>query len=112
MNFTQCVMSVLKGLMDDQTAAGLLIGLILMNLINQSTLVVYFHRKFISHAGVEAVGILDSGGNGGFYPAAMAAITGIVGEPDTVDGPDNIGIDFGVHFVRAEQGPDTACIGV
>lgn len=87
MNFTQCVIEIDSWLTE------------LRPTIN---LMPCFGWNFVSQAGVEAVSVFDGGSDCRFYPATVAAITGIVGKPDTVDGPDDVIIDFGVHFMGPE----------
>jgi hypothetical protein len=69
--------------------------------------VVHIDRNFISHAGVKAVGIFYGRTNRGLDPAAVAAVAGVVGKPDAMDGPDDIVIYIAVHFVGPEQGANS-----
>jgi hypothetical protein len=67
-------------------------------------------RDLVSHTGVEAVGVFNGRTEGGFDPAPVAPVAGVVGEPDAVNGADDIVIDIGVHLMGPEEGADAACI--
>src|SRR2546421_6312374 len=63
---------------------------------------------FVSHAGVDGVGVLDRGFQRAFHPATVPAIAGVVGEPDPIYRADHVVIETLAHLERAEQRPNTA----
>lgn len=69
-------------------------------------------RNFISHAGVETIGVFHCCADGCFDPAAVAAVAGVVGEPNTMNGSNNIIINPAVHFVGSEEWTDAAGVFV
>lgn len=59
-------------------------------------LFMHIQWHFVAPAEVEGVGVFDGGYQRGLDPATVAAVAGVVGKPEAVNGADDVVIETAV----------------